>query len=109
MMDRINLINDHLSTAAIFEQLAEECSELAQVSLKASRILRNENPTPKTLDEVLPNFEEESADVMLVLEVLCHAGLISETGLESVMMAKTDRWAKRLVAKHIHESAMSEL
>lgn len=33
---------------AMFEQLAEEATELAQATLKMARKLRGENPTPKT-------------------------------------------------------------
>lgn len=33
---------------ALLEQLAEECSELAQAALKLARLERGENPTPKT-------------------------------------------------------------
>nr|DAH43845.1 MAG TPA: hypothetical protein [Caudoviricetes sp.] len=46
--------------------LAEECSELAQACLKYARILRGENPTPKTQTEVLNNIIEEYTDVRLV-------------------------------------------
>ena len=44
----MNDIIDTIGLPAMLEQLAEECSELAQASLKYARLLRGENPTPKT-------------------------------------------------------------
>ena len=42
----MNDIIDSIGLPAVLEQLAEECSELAQASLKYARLLRGENPTP---------------------------------------------------------------
>lgn len=55
-----------IGEAALLEQLAEECAELAHVALKMARIIRGENPTPKTLDETLPkrNIKEEIQIIM---------------------------------------------
>ena len=44
-------IMEEIGEAAVLEQLAEECTELAKASLKLARILREENPTPVTRDE----------------------------------------------------------
>ena len=52
---------------AMYELLAEECCELAQASLKMARILRDENPTPKTEKEVEAAIIEEATDVKLCL------------------------------------------
>ena len=38
-----------LGEPALLEQLAEECSELAQAALKLARLERGENPTPKAI------------------------------------------------------------
>lgn len=40
-----------LGEPALLEQLAEECSELAQAALKLARLERGENPIPKTEEE----------------------------------------------------------
>ena len=45
------MFKEEIGTAATYEMLAEECSELAQACLKYARILRGENPTPKTQAE----------------------------------------------------------
>lgn len=44
-------IVERIGEPAFLEQLAEECSELAQAALKTARKYRGENPTPKTIDE----------------------------------------------------------
>ncbi len=44
----IRTVCDMIGEPAVYEQLAEECSELAKAALKMARILRNENPTPVT-------------------------------------------------------------
>lgn len=58
------MIKSKIGKSAVLEQLAEECCELAQISLKRARILRGENPTPKTITETDANFLEEIADVL---------------------------------------------
>ena len=44
-------IIEKIGEPAVLEQLAEECSELAQAALKYARKQRGENPTPKSFDE----------------------------------------------------------
>ena len=39
-------ILEHVGEAAVLEQTAEECAELAHACLKMARKLRGENPTP---------------------------------------------------------------
>lgn len=51
--------------AVLYEQLAEECNELAQACLKKARKLRGENYTPKTMEEINEALEEEYTDVQL--------------------------------------------
>lgn len=48
----------------ILAQLAEECSEFSQASLKLRRAMNGVNPTPKTVPECWENFIEEYADVV---------------------------------------------
>ena len=65
-----NYVRSQLSQAALFEQLGEECAELAQAALKMARLERGENPTPMLLEEIQANLVEEVSDVDLVLSVL---------------------------------------
>lgn len=60
-------LQKQLSSEAIFEQLAEECCELAQASLKYIRALGNGNPTPVLPSQALFNILEEANDVYLCL------------------------------------------
>lgn len=47
-------IIEEIGEAAMLEQLAEECTELAKAALKMARIIRKENPTPVTEKKPLP-------------------------------------------------------
>lgn len=83
-------ILDTVPHAAIYEQLAEECCELAHACQKKARLLRGENPTPLSSDEIDDMIEEEYTDVMLVCEMI---------GLDinrDMYYKKIDRWADRL-------------
>ena len=62
---RLLIVADIIPEPALYEQLAEECSELAQAALKKARKLRNENYTPKTMDEIDADILEEYNDVRL--------------------------------------------
>ncbi len=75
---------------AMYEQLAEECAELAQASLKMARILRKENPTPKSQIDVEHAIDEEFNDVLLV------ASLLKLRIDEEQMDRKLARWEYRL-------------
>jgi NTP pyrophosphatase (non-canonical NTP hydrolase) len=71
-MNKID-INDIVSQNDILAQLAEECCELAQASLKLIRGPQGgggTNPTRKTLLELTRDFLEEVADVQVCLEEL---------------------------------------
>lgn len=46
---------DLVGEPAVYESLAEECSELAKAAQKMARVLRNENPTPVTEEEAKKN------------------------------------------------------
>lgn len=56
-------MKDHIGEPAMYEQMAEECTELAKAALKMARIIRNENPTPVTESEAYKNIIEEYTDV----------------------------------------------
>ena len=49
---------------AMLEMLAEELAECAHEVLKLARVLRHENPTPKTEKEVRESLREEWTDVV---------------------------------------------
>ena len=76
------------------ELLAEECCELALASLKMARILRGENPTPKTEAEVWDEIVEERTDVELCIQ---------ELGIEhdpALMEKKEQRFRRRWEESH---------
>ena len=64
-----NIIN-RIGEAAMWEQLAEECVELAHAALKMARILRNENPTEASRNLTLIHVDEEYADVCMAANEL---------------------------------------
>ena len=82
-----------LGEPALLEQLAEECSELAQAALKLARLERGENPPPKTLDECFKALIEEMADVNLCIWVI-----ETSRGLDLRLHSnlKRERWAQRI-------------
>lgn len=82
-----------LGEPALLEQLAEECSELAQAALKLARKERGENPTPKTLDECFKALIEEMADVKLCIWVVEASRSFD---LRCNCDRKRERWAKRI-------------
>jgi len=61
---------DKIGPAAMYEQLAEECCELAQAALKAARMMRADNPPRKSPKEVYADLNEEVADVWICLREL---------------------------------------
>ena len=83
-------IKDTIGEPAMYEQLAEECTELSHACQKLARILRGENPTPAHPEVVAKNINEELVDVILVA---------SELGLNvdnELMAKKRNRWRERL-------------
>ena len=82
-----------LGEPALMEQLAEECSELAQAALKLARKERGENPTPKTLDECFKALIEEMADVKLCIWVVEASRSFD---LRCNCDRKRERWAQRI-------------
>lgn len=83
-------IRDIIGRPAAVEQLAEECNELAHATLKYSRTLRQENPTPVTMEEAWERVREEFADVLVCADVV---GLQPDLKL---MYEKRMRWVDRL-------------
>lgn len=75
---------------AQYEQLAEECTELAHAALKAARRLRAVNPTPVSFGECRQMIQEELSDVHSVAQVLF---IKPDPQIERMKLA---RWAERL-------------
>lgn len=57
------MINE-IGEPAMLEMLAEELAECSHETLKLARVLRHENPTPKTEKEVRESLREEWTDVV---------------------------------------------
>ena len=88
-----------LGEPALLEQLAEECSELAQAALKLARLERGENPTPKTEEECVQALLEELADVDLCIGVIRNYRGIEDVcnyELCEITEKKRERWAQRI-------------
>lgn len=79
-----------LSKPCLYDQLAEEATELAQAAIKMSRILRGENPSSITPQFIMHMVSEEYNDVMNVIHLL---GLYED---KEQQKAKMLRWIERL-------------
>ena len=88
--DYETIIRNAVPSAALYEQLAEECAELAHAALKVAREMRNENPTPLQMQDLLDEVAEEATDVHVVAAVL---GLKIRPEYKRF---KLERWAHRL-------------
>ena len=82
-------VRELITQPALYEQLAEEATELAQAALKVARIYRNENYTPLTLGEALHNLYEEYTDVYICAQTL----IINPD--EEILEEKLNRWIER--------------
>lgn len=96
-------IINYIGTPAILEQSAEECNELSQACLKMARKLRDENPTPKTLDDIRENLVEELSDVMLCIDYIISTCNIRMDEISPMIVEKQNRWIDRII-----ESVMEE-
>lgn len=75
---------------AMLEMLAEELVECAHEAMKLARVLRHENPTPKTEKEVMASLREEWSDV-----VQCSKELNLDVDWNQIEMKKgrfEERW-----------------
>lgn len=86
------MIKDYIGIPALLEQFAEECTELAQASLKYARKLRRDNPTPKNVGEIIDDFQEEMADVFVCIDELESAHLIDHGYVNDIKEEKIRRW-----------------
>ena len=78
-----------IPTPALYEQLAEECTELGKAALKMARIIRGENYTPITLPEAFNNVLEEYTDVYICVKTL---GIEPD---QEILSQKVYRWIDR--------------
>ena len=92
----MNDIIDTIGLPAVLEQLAEECAELAQASLKYARLLRGDNPTPKTESECLEALTEEMADVELCNSLLMGGDYVDFDAVMELIEVKDKRWHDRI-------------
>lgn len=93
----MSTIVDHIGVPALLEQTAEECCELAQACLKMARKLRDENPTPKSVEDIRDNLVEEMADVNVCLDAIIYTTeLTNPPEMNKVEHEKSNRWFKRL-------------
>lgn len=83
-----------IGTAAMLEQLAEECTELGKAALKMARIIRKDNPTPVTIEQAKENLCEESSDVITCIEMLKNADVLFVD--DNKRNAKIERWKNRI-------------
>lgn len=91
--EKRDFVYQSIKLVALYEQLAEECAELCQATLKMTRSLRGDNPTPIKWDEARKAIEEEYTDVELCADIL---------GLKSnpyIATEKLDRWVERIKEK----------
>ena len=89
----MNIIEE-IGTAAMLEQLAEECNELGKAALKLARIVRKNNPTPVTEEQAKENLCEESGDVINCIEMLEGADILFVD--DDARKSKIIRWENRI-------------
>ena len=87
-----SIIKVEVGIPAVYEQLAEEATELAQAALKYARILRGENPCGTSEEEAWANLVEELTDLKVVADVL---DLEREVDMDRYD-EKVHRWVKRI-------------
>lgn len=92
----MDTVIEYIGPAALLEQTAEECAELAKACLKLARKMRGENPTPVAEEVLFKNLNEEIADVKLCMGVIMTMGISSESEVNPVIDRKLDRWKERL-------------
>lgn len=91
--EKRDFVRQSIKFAALYEQLAEECAELAQAALKMARIMRGDNPTPVRHDDAGMAVEEEYTDVELC------ASLLRLKYNPYIATEKLDRWVERIKEK----------
>lgn len=94
IIDDMDYICEHTPKPALYEQLAEEATELAHAALKYARVLRGESPTPVTQTQAELALRQEYNDLLTV------ALVTTETSQDGILIEhKLARWRKRLEAQ----------
>lgn len=89
--DVLEYIYHKTSERSLYEQLAEEASELSQAALKIIRTFGNtDNPTTVGFYEAFNNIREELTDVLLVCD------LLEIDKQDDVYLRKLYRWHERI-------------
>ena len=88
----MNIIKEKMPVTELLAGLAEECSELAQASLKLRRVFDKMNPTPMDEETAKERFFEEVADVQLYLKMID----IPWNYIKEIAIKKGKRWTNRL-------------
>ena len=100
------MMREKIGDAAMYEQLAEECTELAKAALKVARYIRGENPTGREYKELYDNFIEECIDVgicFIEFENELSANSIEELA-DAKMKRFEERWEKFTSGTHTTDS-----
>lgn len=92
---RMDYIYNRTPIAALYEQLAEEASELSVAALKLARIHRGENPTPMKKELAEANVIEEFTDLKVVADV------IALQADKETYFDKLIRWHERVQEKEL--------
>lgn len=96
-------IRDNIGNTDLLVQLGEECAELSAAIFKLIRKINDSNPTPKTVDEINRDIEEELTDVQLCIDVIggCYLN-------HNQYGAKLDRWCTRISESIRNKSSCTE-
>lgn len=96
---RLGKVRELSTGASLYEQVAEEATELAHAAQKIARYLRGEQPMAEDFDiyKAEENFKEEYGDVLLSVDAV--VGISQEDFYIETMESydkKLDRWVERL-------------
>lgn len=92
--EAVNLIRSNVSRDNLLCQLAEEAAELSKAALKLRRCIVPGNPARISEKEAETDLMEETADVLLLLNIL---RLTDKKGMISIInRKKLKRWVKSL-------------
>lgn len=97
------MIITSIGEPAMLEQLAEECSELAQAALKLARKMRGDNPTPVSIDECRRNVLIEYADVDVCIAELTTRPWWSDDFVADTEDFKMNRWRSRIGSRSVQD------
>lgn len=90
---KLMYICNYLGEEELLGQLTEECGELVQAAQKVRRARRG--TTPVRFADAVDKLEEETADVLVCLEMLIDWGMIDLKRVEKIQRRKVRRWFSR--------------